>query len=68
MARFYEEPSAPWYKPRYWQKRTWALVVSTIVVVLVIIIVVPVVVTKNKQNNSYPDYTKLNYTLTDTCK
>jgi hypothetical protein len=67
MARYYEEQSEPWYKPRYWRKRTWALVVASIVAIIVIAIAVPVAVTKNNKN-SYPDYTKLNYTLTDSCK
>lgn len=67
MARYYEEHSEPWYKPKYWRKRTWALVVATLVVVIVIVIAVPIAVTRNKKN-SYPNYSKLNYTLTDTCK
>lgn len=68
MARFYEEPSEPWYKPKYWQKRTWALVLSSIAIIIIIVVVVPVEVTKNHKGNSYPDYTKLNYTLLETCK
>lgn len=65
MARYYEEVTEPWYKPKYWRKRTWAIVVASIVAVVVIVIVVPVVVTKKEK---YPDYSRLNYTLTDSCK
>ncbi|KAI1438822.1 concanavalin A-like lectin/glucanase domain-containing protein [Xylaria sp. CBS 124048] len=53
----------PWYRPRYWRKRTWALVVATIAIVIIIVVVVPV---KVVQANRYPDYSKLNYALADT--
>jgi NADH:ubiquinone oxidoreductase subunit 6 (subunit J) len=58
-----EEISRPWYS----KKRVW----SAVAVVLLIVIVVPVAVTVTKEKqkeNRYPDYTKLNYTLLETCK
>lgn len=42
-----------------------------LLIVVVVAIVVPVVVIKNRDNaasNSYPNYTKLSYTLHETCK
>lgn len=55
----------PWWKPKYWRKRTWAIVVPIIIIVLIIVIVVPV---KVAEANAYPDYTALNYSLSDECK
>lgn len=57
--------SAPWWKPKYWRKRTLAIVAAIVVIILIIIIVVPV---KVAEANRYPDYTKLNYSLKDECK
>ncbi|KAI4863234.1 glycoside hydrolase family 16 protein [Hypoxylon rubiginosum] len=57
------QPKAPWWNPRYWRKRIWAIVITIIVIIIVIVIVVPVEVAKA---NRYPDYTALNYTLSDT--
>ncbi|OTB07699.1 glycoside hydrolase family 16 protein [Hypoxylon sp. CI-4A] len=53
---------APWWNARYWRKRTWAIVAAIIVVILIIVIVVPIEVTKA---NKYPDYSRLNYSLSD---
>ncbi|KAI1419101.1 concanavalin A-like lectin/glucanase domain-containing protein [Xylaria sp. FL1777] len=52
----------PWWKPRYWRTRTWAIVGVAIAVILIIVIAVPVKVT---ENNRYPNYSKLDYTLAD---
>ncbi|KAI0398313.1 glycoside hydrolase family 16 protein [Xylariaceae sp. FL0594] len=52
----------PWYKPRYWRKRTWAGVIFALAAIIVIVVVVPVKVT---QANRYPNYSKLNYTVAD---
>lgn len=52
----------PWWKPRYWRKRTWAIVGVVAAVILIIIIVVPI---KVAQANRYPNYAKLDYTLVD---
>ncbi|KAI1466289.1 glycoside hydrolase family 16 protein [Daldinia caldariorum] len=58
----HEQSAAPWWNPRSWRKRTWAIVVAAVVIILVIVIVVPIEVTKA---NRYPNYTKLNYALAD---
>lgn len=60
-----QQPSAPWWNPRYWRKRTWAIAVTIFIIILVIVIVVPVEVVKA---NRYPDYTALNYSLADECR
>ncbi|KAI1375269.1 glycoside hydrolase family 16 protein [Hypoxylon crocopeplum] len=52
----------PWWKPKYWRKRTWAIVVAILVVIIVVAVVAPVEVAKA---NRYPDYTRLNYSLAD---
>ncbi|KAI6353992.1 hypothetical protein MCOR25_008813 [Pyricularia grisea] len=51
---------------RGWSRRTTALVVALAVIGLVIVIVVPVVITTEQHKNRYPDYFKINYTLTET--
>ncbi|KAI6317249.1 hypothetical protein MCOR34_004057, partial [Pyricularia oryzae] len=51
---------------RAWRKRTWALIAALVLIVLIIVIVVPVVVTTEQRRNRYPDYFKINYTLTET--
>jgi hypothetical protein len=65
VALMHSEKSEPWWKPRYWRKRTWAIVAAIVVVLLIIIIVVPI---KVIEANRYPNYTKLNYSLADECK
>ncbi|KAI0872886.1 concanavalin A-like lectin/glucanase domain-containing protein [Hypoxylon argillaceum] len=52
----------PWWKPRYWRKRTWAIVGVVVAVIIVIVIVVPVEVA---QANRYPNYSTLDYSLVD---
>ncbi|KAI0540156.1 concanavalin A-like lectin/glucanase domain-containing protein [Xylaria digitata] len=52
----------PWWKPKYWRKRTWAIVGVIIAVIIVIVVVVPV---KVAEANRYPNYSKLNYALAD---
>lgn len=61
----YAQTKTPWWNARYWRKRTWAIVVTIIVIILVVCIVAPLEVAKA---NKYPDYTALNYTLSDSCK
>ncbi|KAI1776410.1 glycoside hydrolase family 16 protein [Hypoxylon cercidicola] len=58
----YAQPKAPWWNARYWRKRTWAIVVTIIVIIIVIVVVVPVEVARA---NRYPNYTPLNYSLSD---
>jgi hypothetical protein len=53
----------PWYNVKYWGKKAWLIAGAIIVAIIVIIIVVAVVETKA---NRYPDYTKLDYTLSET--
>jgi len=53
----------PSYKP--WWRRAWPLLAIAVVIILITIIVVPVEVEKKK--NQYPDYSKLTYSLADTC-
>lgn len=55
----------PWWKPRYWGKKTWAIVAAVVAVILIIVIVVPV---KLSQANRYPNYSRLNYALADECE
>ncbi|KAI0166789.1 glycoside hydrolase family 16 protein [Hypoxylon sp. FL1284] len=58
----YAQPKAPWWNPRSWRKRTWAIVAAILIAIIVIAIVAPVEVAKA---NRYPDYSPLNYTLSD---
>ncbi|KAI0910652.1 concanavalin A-like lectin/glucanase domain-containing protein [Ustulina deusta] len=52
----------PWWQPRYWRKRTWAIVGVIVAIIIIIVIVVPV---KVAEANRYPNYSKLDYTLAD---
>jgi glucan phosphoethanolaminetransferase (alkaline phosphatase superfamily) len=62
MAYNYDRASGPWYR----KKRTWAAI--ALVVIIVIVVPVAVVTTRNKKDaNRYPDYSRLNYTLLETC-
>lgn len=56
------EANEPWWKPKYWRKRTWGIVGALIVIIIVVVIVVAVLVSKA---NRYPNYTKLSYSLAD---
>ena len=59
------EQKQPWWNPKYWSKRTWAIVVPAVIVVLIVVIVTPV---KVAEANRYPNYTRLDYSLADTCE
>ena len=48
--------------PRNWSRRCWIIVGAVSVIVLIIIIVIAVVVSKK---DSYPNYSKINYSLTE---
>lgn len=56
--------SPRWYDVKAWGKRVWAGVIAGIVIIIIIIVVVAVVVSKK---NKYPDYSKLTYSLSETC-
>ncbi|KAK4155483.1 glycoside hydrolase [Chaetomidium leptoderma] len=66
----YSSSSRSRMDPRGWTRKIWLIVVSVIIVIAVIIIgaVVGVAATRNNggTNSSYPNYSKLNYTLLDT--
>lgn len=58
-----EAYSSPWYR----KKRTWAA--AALAIIIVIVVPVAVVVSRNNEReNSYPDYSPLNYTLLETCE
>lgn len=57
-------PMSSWYSVRGWGKRAWAIVGASVVVLIIIIIAVAVTV---KKKSRYPDYSKLTYTLSETC-
>jgi hypothetical protein len=68
----YSDESGSRWNPANWTRRIWLIVVTAVVVVVVAIVgaVVGVRATQNNSggNSSYPDYSKLNYTLIDTCE
>lgn len=63
MDHMREKYSSPWYR----KKRILAAL--ALVVIIVIVVPVAVVVSRNKERaNAYPDYSTLNYTLSETCE
>ncbi|KAI1214801.1 glycoside hydrolase family 16 protein [Annulohypoxylon truncatum] len=56
------QQAASRWNPKTWGKRSWAIFAAIVAIIIVIVIVVPVEVTKA---NRYPDYSFLNYTLSD---
>jgi hypothetical protein len=54
-----------WWDPRTWRKRIWAGIAAVVVIAIIAGVVAGVLVSKA---NRYPNYSKLNYTLQDTCK
>ncbi|KAI5865580.1 glycoside hydrolase family 16 protein [Durotheca rogersii] len=52
----------PWWNPRYWRKRTWAIVVGVLVAIIIVAVVTPIEVAKR---NRYPDYYRIDYALAD---
>lgn len=60
----YEKAEAPWWNPKSWRKRTWAIVAVVIIVILIAVIVGAVLGSKA---NAYPDYSALSYSLSDEC-
>ena len=52
-----------WYHPHTWKTRTRAIVT---IVALVIVVAIIIGVYEGIQINRYPDYSRLNYSLTDT--
>ncbi|KAH8888722.1 glycoside hydrolase family 16 protein [Thozetella sp. PMI_491] len=65
--RFYEADSPAWYDFRAWSKKRWALVVILIILLIVAAVAIPIAVVKSLKPSAYPDYSKLKYTLRDTC-
>jgi len=60
-----EDTLAPrWYEFKHWSKKVWLLVGLGIAIIIAIIIVIAVVVSRN---NRYPNYSKLNYSLKESC-
>ncbi|KAI0852360.1 glycoside hydrolase family 16 protein [Daldinia vernicosa] len=62
MYNKYNKSALPWWNPRSWRKRTWAIVVVALIIIIIVAVVTPVEVAKA---NRYPNYTKLNYALVD---
>lgn len=58
------KPDSRW-DPRGWRKRTWAGIALVLIVAIIVGVVAGVEVAKA---NRYPDYSKLTYSLEDTCK
>ncbi|KAK5116488.1 hypothetical protein LTR62_008037 [Meristemomyces frigidus] len=58
-----QSPLSSRWAPRNWNKKTWIGISIAAIILLVVIIVAAVV---GSQNNAYPNYTALQYTLTDT--
>lgn len=54
----------PWYDVKSWGWKLWAAIVAALVIIIVIVVAVVVVVTKQSK---YPDYSKLNYEIAETC-
>lgn len=54
----------PWYNVKSWGWKAWTSVGVVLAIVVAVVVAVAVVVTKN---NKYPDYSKLNYKIVDTC-
>lgn len=70
--RDYSSPSRSAWNPRSWSRRIW-LIIGTVIIVIVVAVVGAVVGVRATRNNSsksdsYPNYTRLNYTLIDSCK
>ena len=60
-----EDTLAPrWYDVKRWGKKIW-IAVAAIIAIIIIIIVVGAV--EGVEKNRYPDYSKLSYSLADTC-
>lgn len=55
----------PWWDVRAWGWKRFAIAGAAVAVVIIILVVVIVEVTKKSK---YPDYSKLNYKIVDTCK
>jgi hypothetical protein len=57
------QATMPWWDPRYWRKRVWAGVAAVLIIIIVIAVAVGVT---QAQNNAYPNYTELSYSLKET--
>lgn len=66
----YRESDRSSWNPKAWSRRVWLILVTVIILVVAVVvgIVLGLRASKNSGNSSYPDYSKLNYTLIDTCK
>jgi hypothetical protein len=64
---YWDSFRSPW-DPRGWSRKIWLLLVGAVIVIVAA--VVGGVVGSRARNNGpgYPDYSKLNYTLIDTCE
>jgi len=53
-----------WYNAKGWGKKVWLGIGAALAVIIIVVVVAAVMVTKK---NKYPDYSKLSYSLADTC-
>lgn len=56
--------SPHWWNLKAWRKRTFVFLALGLAIMIAVIVVIVVEVEKK---NAYPDYSKLNYSLVDTC-
>jgi hypothetical protein len=71
---YWSEFKSPW-NPKNWSRRIW-LIVGTVIFLIVVAIIATIIGVRATKDNggsgvdysSYPDYSKLNYTLVDTCE
>ena len=61
---YHHEPR--WWEVKHWGKKVWIGI--GVAVAIIIAIAVPVGITVDRARNRYPNYTKLNYTLAETCE
>jgi len=53
-----------WYDLKRWGKKVWIALVAIIIIIIVVVVVAVVEVEKK---DKYPDYSKVTYTVADTC-
>jgi hypothetical protein len=64
----YDRPrtvSHKWYNVKAWGKKIWIGITAAVIILIIIIIVAAV---ETNKNNSYPDYSALKYSVSETCK
>jgi hypothetical protein len=62
----FDEEGSRW-NPKNWSKKGWLIAIAVFLVIIAAILIPVLVLEGLRKKSRYPEYSRLNYALTDTC-